>query len=30
LIRYLHYGSSMSDIAQNDELLARLDQLNRE
>ena len=30
LIRYLHYGSSMSDIAQNSELLARLDQLNRE
>jgi peroxiredoxin len=30
LIRYKHYGSSMSDIAENSELLAKLDQLNTE
>jgi len=30
LIRYLHYGSSMSDIVENGELLAKLDQLNLE
>ena len=30
LIRYLHYGSSMSDIVDNGELLAKLDQLNLE
>ena len=28
LIRYLHYGNSMSDIVENGELLAKLDQLN--
>ena len=28
--RYVHYGHSMSDIPPNDELLAILDQLNRE
>ena len=30
LIRYKHYGNSMSDIAENDELFAKLDQLNTE
>jgi peroxiredoxin len=30
VIRYLHYGSSMSDVAENSELPAKLDQLNRE
>jgi len=30
LIRYLHYGTSMSDIVDNGELLAKLDQLNLE
>ena len=30
LIRYKHYGSSMSDIAENIELFAKLDQLNTE
>jgi len=30
LIRYKHYGSSMSDIAENSELLDKLDQLNKE
>ena len=30
LIRYKHYGSSMSDIAENSEVLSRLDQLNKE
>jgi peroxiredoxin len=30
LIRYKHYGSSMSDIAENSELMAKLDQLNTE
>ena len=30
LIRYLHYGGSMSDIVENGELLAKLDQLNLE
>ncbi len=30
LIRYQHYGGSMSDIAENSEILAKLDQLNTE
>jgi peroxiredoxin Q/BCP len=30
LIRYKHYGSSMSDIAENSELMDKLDQLNTE
>ena len=30
LIRYKHYGSSMSDIAENSEIFAELDRLNRE
>jgi peroxiredoxin len=30
LIRYKHYGSSMSDIAENSEILAKLDELNKE
>jgi len=30
LIRYTHYGGSMSDIPENSELLAKLDQLNSE
>jgi peroxiredoxin len=30
LIRYKHYGSSMSDIAENSEILSKLDQLNKE
>jgi peroxiredoxin len=30
LIRYKHYGSSMSDIAENSEVLFKLDQLNKE
>lgn len=30
LIRYLHYGGSMSDIVENGELLAKLDLLNQE
>ncbi len=30
LICYLHHGSSMSDIVENGELLAKLDQLNLE
>ncbi len=30
LIRYVHYGQSMSDIPENGELLAKLDMLNRE
>ena len=30
LIRYKHYSSSMSDIAENSEVLSRLDQLNKE
>jgi len=29
-VRYVHYGRSMSDIPANDEVLAVLDQLNRE
>jgi peroxiredoxin len=29
-IRYKHYGSSMSDIAENSEILSKLDQLNKE
>ncbi|MBN1613003.1 MAG: redoxin domain-containing protein [Deltaproteobacteria bacterium] len=29
-IRYSHYSNSMSDIAENKEILARLDELNRE
>jgi peroxiredoxin len=30
LIRYTHYGNSMSDIAENGEIIAKLDELNRE
>jgi peroxiredoxin len=30
LIRYKHYGNSMSDIAENSEILSKLDQLNKE
>jgi len=30
MIRYKHYGASMKDIAENSELLSRLDELNRE
>ncbi len=30
LIRYKHYGNSMSDIAENSEVLAKIDELNRE
>ena len=30
MIRYKHYGSSMADIAENSELLSKLDELNRE
>ena len=30
LIRYKHYGSSMADIAENSELLSKLDELNKE
>jgi len=30
MIRYKHYGSSMKDIAENSELISRLDELNRE
>jgi peroxiredoxin len=30
VIRYKHYGSSMSDIAENSEILSKLDELNRE
>jgi peroxiredoxin Q/BCP len=30
MIRYKHDGSSMKDIAENSELLSRLDELNRE
>jgi peroxiredoxin len=30
MIRYKHYGSSMSDIAENSEILSKLDQLNTE
>jgi peroxiredoxin Q/BCP len=30
MIRYKHYGSSMSDIAENSEILAKLDELNKE
>jgi peroxiredoxin len=30
LIRYKHYGSSMADIAENSEILSKLDQLNKE
>jgi peroxiredoxin Q/BCP len=29
-VRYVHYGKSMSDIPPNEELLARLDELNQE
>lgn len=29
-IRYKHYGSSMSDIAENSEILSRIDELNKE
>ncbi len=30
IARYIHYGSSMSDIPRNEELLGLLDELNRE
>jgi peroxiredoxin Q/BCP len=30
VVRYVHYGHSMSDIPPNQELLALLDELNRE
>ena len=30
LIRYKHYGSSMSDITENSEILSKLDELNKE
>ncbi len=30
LIRYKHYGNSMADIAENSELLSKLDELNKE
>lgn len=30
LIRYKHYGNSMADIAENSELIAKLDELNKE
>jgi peroxiredoxin Q/BCP len=30
LIRYKHYGNSMSDIAENSEVLSKIDDLNRE
>lgn len=30
IVRWAHYGSSMSDIPSNDELLALLDRLNKE
>ena len=30
LIRYKHYGNSMSDIAENSEILSKIDDLNRE
>jgi peroxiredoxin len=29
-VRYVHYGRSMSDISQNDQLLALLDEINQE
>ncbi len=29
-VRYVHYGNSMSDIVENGEVLAKLDELNRE
>ena len=30
LIRYKHYGNSMSDIAENGDILLKIDDLNRE
>ena len=30
MIRYKHYGGSMADIAENSDLLSKLDELNRE
>jgi peroxiredoxin Q/BCP len=30
MIRYKHYGGSMADIAENSEMLSKLDQLNKE
>ncbi len=30
MIRYRHYGTSMKDIAENSELLSKLDELNQE
>jgi peroxiredoxin len=30
VIRYKHYGNAMSDIAENSEILAKLDELNKE
>lgn len=30
MIRYKHYGNSMSDIAENSDVLTRIDVLNRE
>lgn len=30
MIRYRHYGNSMKDIAENSEVISRLDELNRE
>lgn len=30
LIRYKHYGNSMADIAENSELLSKVDELNKE
>jgi len=30
MIRYKHYGSSMSDIPENGDILAKIDELNRE
>jgi peroxiredoxin len=30
MIRYMHYGNSMSDIAENSEILSKIDNLNSE
>ena len=30
MIRYKHYGTSMGDIAENSEMLSKLDELNKE
>ena len=30
MIRYKHYGNSMSDIAENSEMLSKIDGLNKE